>query len=423
LACVEIDIEAGFIPGKQSLADADDPTTSYLELIYEAHIVSEVDDVLEDRFLALHAGSQHEIETQANSTYDVPFSSDTVLYTQSEQQSNFTDGLSPPLMLLDESDSEMPAFKSEHSVGSPRDLLKLIESALAAAIVHEPQRRHGDSLLVDETFLSLWTVAPAVFKAGHFAAIAERSVFMPTISHAIASVCCKNVIANHHGAERSNCARQRFLDRICNAPTSTNSDEDDKRRLRHSLQARLWKLLERQANLPKRRIPRRCPNTPVDTELNGVFSNEILEPAEPQCASYFGFDEDAAEMSFEEQDRTGWSEDDLLDDYNLEAASGCDVQQERSYQQSRTSESSSSTDTQQTVDTTCTPPACSSTRSCDTLFAYTTCDTFTTMADEMDMQSICSSVEMLSLPDTGDGERSHYYEDEFSVETNTMLSI
>lgn len=69
-------------------------------------------------------------------------------------------------------------------------ILELIDAAIRCAISDSPTRlAKGIAVNRKDSFQSLSGIAPALWSPGYLPAVAERAVFVPTISHALAAIC------------------------------------------------------------------------------------------------------------------------------------------------------------------------------------------------------------------------------------------
>ena len=76
-------------------------------------------------------------------------------------------------------------------------ILNMVDAAIRGAISGTPTRLpKGISIKRGESFRALAAIAPSLWSPGYLPAIASRAVFLPTISHAIRSVCNVNTRSN-----------------------------------------------------------------------------------------------------------------------------------------------------------------------------------------------------------------------------------
>ena len=100
----------------------------------------------------------------------------------------------------------------EHTLVKPEDardsrignLLRLLDVAVRRSISASTAASRQVSIEIDESFHSLSTVAPAVFRADHLPAVASRALFLHTISQsvgAVASRCITTKTLNQHNTD------------------------------------------------------------------------------------------------------------------------------------------------------------------------------------------------------------------------------
>ncbi|KAK1065632.1 hypothetical protein LTR12_000317 [Friedmanniomyces endolithicus] len=187
-----------------------------------------------------------------------------------------------------------PATNSHTEAGS---ILALVDAGLRLAI-SDTSKRLGKDIRVQggQRFERLKDVAPALWSPGYLPSVADRAVFLPTISHALSTVASK---ASYDAG------LQRKLAELCPANT------DDQR---SSLSAQLWRLLQ-EAEYPGKSAGRLQPlfdgtQTAVGLDTGGP---ETFDPSRDLHEQFVEYDDELSD--FEESSLHDYLvyDEDLLD--------------------------------------------------------------------------------------------------------------
>ncbi|KAK0347260.1 hypothetical protein LTR94_003205 [Friedmanniomyces endolithicus] len=215
--------------------------------------------------------------------------------------------LSIPAAPLKRSSSLSNSEPASNSHTKADSILALVDAGLRLAI-SDTSKRLGKDIRVrgGQRLKRLRDVAPALWSSGYLPSVADRAVFLPTISHALSSFASKAC----HSA-----GLQRKLAELCPANT------DDKR---SSLSAQLWRLLQDPA-YPSKSAGRLKPlfdgtQTAVGLDTGGLGT---FDPSRDLDAQFVEYDDELSD--FEESSLHEYLvyDDDLLDsmfqeDFNLD---------------------------------------------------------------------------------------------------------
>lgn len=130
--------------------------------------------------------------------------------------------------------------------GVHEDLLELFNAGLRLAVTPHPSRLpKGVRILSNESFKHLAESFPALWSPGHLAAVSSRAVFLPTVSHAIATVCslhARNPVLRSKLAELD---RQVIWSSRGLGISSTSVEQGSPLSAQQSVATRLWETAQR----------------------------------------------------------------------------------------------------------------------------------------------------------------------------------
>jgi hypothetical protein len=163
------------------------------------------------------------------------------------------------LSQLKRSAGHIGANLSDVLAGSVPPLQPLLYSALTLAMAGDSARLFkGTKLKSQKHFKALGQTAPAIFSPGYLQKVSSRGVFLPTISHSLATVCKRS---------NSRTLREAFeiLSAVDEAPFASNTPDE-------RIEAHFWRLLERGSydENASQRLQFRPPNSAggVDADAN-----------------------------------------------------------------------------------------------------------------------------------------------------------
>ncbi|THY80068.1 hypothetical protein D6C93_10057 [Aureobasidium pullulans] len=140
--------------------------------------------------------------------------------------------------LLDQADD---ASFSTDGGPAPESIVILIDTALRLAITNVPPKAlSGMKITERSSFKHLGDICPAMWSPGHLEAVASRTIFLPTISHAVSNSVQQRA--------RSFSLREKLKEVARQETTTTTSDSPTA--IQKAVSIRLWRLMQRRLRDP-----------------------------------------------------------------------------------------------------------------------------------------------------------------------------
>jgi len=281
---------------------------------------------------------------------------------------------------------------------SAHTITELIMLGIDAAIARPPRKRRKDIVAERGHIHTLASIAPSVWLPGYLGSVATRSVFLPTLCHALSNL----ISATDRGSLSRTAAK--IVDDYSSAGSKDQqhfADTIDQGRVSSSMHHRLWNIVQARAHDScTKRLSKLLLMPTTSTPTRFTSSADMLQPSdEDEMLHGSRLDEESSWLVPNEDDEESKVHDLLdLEDSDLamfqEDSDIFDMQEyEDAYAAEYADEECWSTNIEFSQDS-----------ASETIWQSEETQTAASVAIQEvmyddDMQSVCSSVEMLALPD------------------------